>query len=108
MDDVVVILRVLKSYLHVIFGSILALWIYRDTVNKMNIGEKLSYCSASMFIGVYGGNGLNDLFVIEKASDKAHAVSVLVAIFGLAILALAKEQLPLIFASWRKKLSGEE
>jgi hypothetical protein len=107
VDDVVVIFKVVKSYLHVIFGSILALWLYRDTVNKMKISERLTYCSASMFIGVYGGNGLNELFVIEKASDKAHAVSVLVAIFGLALLALAKEQLPIIFASLRKRWFGE-
>lgn len=107
MDDIVVLLKVIKSYLHVIFGSILALWIYRDTVNKMKIAEKLGYCSASVFIGVYGGNGINDWFLIEKASDKAHAISVLVAIFGLAILALAKEQIPLMFASLRKKWFGE-
>jgi hypothetical protein len=107
VDDVVVIFKVVKSYLHVIFGSILALWLYRDTVNKMNIGEKLGYCSASAFIGVYGGNGLNEWFIIEKASDKAHLVSVLVAIFGLALLALCKEQIPLMFASLRKKWFGE-
>lgn len=104
MDDV---LHILKEYVHVGLGGVLALWLYKDKVDKMQLSERLGYCSASIFIGVYGGNGINEWFTIDQASHKAHLISVLVAIFGLAILTLIREQVPTIVASLRKKWFGE-
>lgn len=96
-----------KQYVHIGLGGVLALWLYKDKVDKMELWERFAYCAASIFIGVYGGNGINEVFDINQASHKAHLISVLVAIFGLAILSLVREHVPSIVVSLRKKWFGE-
>lgn len=101
------ITTLIKNHVHIGLGGVLALWLYKDKVDKMQLWERFAYCAASIFVGVYGGNGINEWFAINQASHKAHLISVLVAIFGLAILSLIREHVPSIAVTLRKKWFGE-
>jgi len=98
---------VIKDNVHVGLGGVLALFIYKDNVASMKTWERVAYCAASIFIGVYGGDGVNDWFSINHASNKAHAISILIAIFGLAILAIMRDKIKSVADKLDRKWFGD-
>lgn len=91
----------LKDYFHIGLGAGLSVLIYRDKVEKMSILERAFYVLLSMGAGLYLGNGLSELCGIDLASNRAKAISILITVFAIALLGLARDNLPL-FIDWIK------
>lgn len=94
-------LDVAKDYFHLGLGAALSMLIYKDKVDKMTTGERLFYVALSMGAGLYLGNGLSELCGIDLASNRAKAISILITVFAIALLGLARDNLPL-FIDWIK------
>lgn len=90
-----------KDYFHIGLGAGLSVLIYKEKVDKMTTGEKLLYVALSMGAGIYLGNGLSELCGIDLASNRAKAISILITVFAIALLGLARDNLPL-FIDWVK------
>lgn len=84
-------LEAVKDYFHLGLGGVASLWIYREKVEKMTLVERLVYVILSVGIGFYGGNGISEYFNIDLASSRAHLLTILMTIFGLALLGLARD-----------------
>ena len=84
-------LDAIKDYMHLGFGGVASVWIYKDKVDKMTLIEKVLYVVLSIGIGFYGGNGISEYFNLDLASPRAHLITILTTIFGLAALGLARD-----------------
>ena len=95
-----------KENLHLLLGGAFSFWVYREEINKMTFAERVLYISLAITFGFYGGNALNEMFNLSMASSRAHIISILTTIFGLAALGLARDNLAAIFESFKKKWLG--
>ena len=97
MDDLIISIKgvahSIGDYVHVGLGGIFALFLYRENVSRLQPWERVLYCLISVALGIYGGEAIIEFFDINPASNVARFVSIIIAIFGLAILALARDNL---------------
>ncbi len=84
-------LDAIKDYLHLGLGGVASVWIYKDKVDKMSFLERLIYVSLSIGIGFYGGNGISEYCGLDLGSSRARLITILLTIFGLALLGLARD-----------------
>lgn len=96
----------LKENMHLLLGGAFSFWIYKEKINEMTFFERVAYVALSVAIGFYGGNALNEMFNLNLASSRAHIITILTTIFGLAILGIARDNLAAVFDSLKKKWIG--
>lgn len=96
-------LDAIKDYMHLGLGGVASVWIYKDKVDKMSLAERFIYVTLSIAIGFYGGNAISEWFNVDLASARAHLLTILTTIFGLAILGLLRDNLSSIFEKVREK-----
>lgn len=99
-------LEQLKENMHLLLGGALSFWVYKEQINKMSFYERLFYCVFSVAFGFYAGNGLIELLNLSPASDRARLLSIILTIFGLAILGLFRDNLAAVFDKFTKKWLG--
>lgn len=95
-----------KENLHLLAGGAFSFFIYQEKINQMTTGERLFYVALSVTCGFYGGNALNELAGLSLSSSRAHLITILTTIFGLAILGIARDNLAAIFDTLKKKWIG--
>lgn len=96
-------IEAIKDYLHLGIGAALSVLVYKDNIEKMSTKERVFYVALSIGAGLYLGNGLSELCGIDLASNKAKAISILITIFGIALLGLARDNLPDIIMKAKAK-----
>lgn len=99
-------LEQLRDNIHVLLGGAFSFWIYRDQINGMSTWERAFYVFLSIIIGFYGGWAWTEIFNLNPAGGRAHLLTIITTIFGLAFLGLARDNLAAVFDSLKKKWIG--
>lgn len=96
-------LDAIKDYMHLGLGGVASLWIYKDKVEKMSFMERFIYVALSIGVGFYGGNGISEYCGLDLGSSRAHLITILMTIFGLAALGLARDNLSSVIERLKAK-----
>lgn len=111
MEMLIKTFEAIKDHLDIIFGSVLSLYFNRETLEALNFIKKVLILFAGIGVGHFFGGAIVEISGVDPLSFKSNAIKVLVAVYGMGILAQvnknAPEQIEKTLTALRKKWFGE-